>query len=507
MSGFRQPLGAVFAAGMIACCGCGLSSSPPAAPPKVVSRPAPKIVAEARPKQPQPVAPTKKPQATSTTKKTKRSKPAPKAQVVAEPEAAAGEEPQQQPKPAPATKPSKSPRPAPPKQPDLLTEENYNKIQTGMTRAEVAAVLGPQASSAGSGKAWKLVWRPRGTKGQEISIQFHDGKVTSKQSTMAWAAPADAPPERAPAAEAVVKDDKLQRIIEDLQSRDNKKVRSALRSLKEEPLDEERAPQVSRLIQRHLASKDFGLSSAAEAAIRRWVTKENVPYFLKILSLPVDSRDATDDNREQQPLAVAMLVKLREPQGVAPIAKLLTRFFDRSDAKKALLELGPELAEDEVLKYANHKDFNTATAAREILAEFKTGSGKRLDQYLADLRSQVADKRLWAAQAIGDMPPDAARRKEVALALETMLPDKYGWPAHAAAAALGNWGIRENEPALIEALGHVSPDMRRLAAAALGKFGTKQSLPALQKVASGEKLNPATAEAAKTAIAAINGRK
>jgi HEAT repeat protein len=419
--------------------------------------------------------------------------------------------------PAGQTAKGASRRPSPSEHDALLTRENYDKIQPGMTREELTALLGPFSSSAGSGKDWKLTWRPRGTKNQEIEIHLHDGQVTTKHSTMAWQAgekrtPSDAsshPSSDAQNAKPPVEpNDKLQQAIDNLKSRDNKKIAAALRYLETAPLDEERAPEISKLVQLHLADKDLFVSTHAKAAIKRWATKENVPYFVHILSLSVGTR-ITDDRRDLQPLAIEVLVRLRDPEGVAPIAKLLTGVFDHEDAEKALIEMGPKLAEKEVLKYANHQDPNVARWACEVLTEFKTSEGTRLAQCLADLKSPVADKRLWAAQAIGDMTPNPAARKEVASALEPLLTDKHAWPTHAAAAALVKWGIPENEPALIAALGHASPDMRRLAAEALAKIGTKNAFPALEKIAADEKLktlHPETAQAAQNAVAKIRAR-
>jgi HEAT repeat protein len=72
------------------------------------------------------------------------------------------------------------------------------------------------------------------------------------------------------------------------------------------------------------------------------------------------------------------------------------------------------------------------------------------------------------------------------------------------------WGLPENEPALITALSHPSPDMRRLAAEALAQVGTKQALPALEKIAAEDKLktlHPETAQAAQNAVTAIKARR
>ena len=111
---------------------------------------------------------------------------------------------------------------------------------------------------------------------------------------------------------------------------------------------------------------------------------------------------AVEDRVVERPQPIAgRIYGLAVSERVDVIRLSRREFFDRNDAKKALFELGPELAEDEVLKYANHKNLDVATVAREILAEFKTGSGKRLDQYLTDVREierriQKANQQLSA---------------------------------------------------------------------------------------------------------------
>ena len=63
-----------------------------------------------------------------------------------------------------------------------VTQENFDKIQGGMSREEVKAILGEPTESSGvsvgaiSGDAW--VWKKSGT---VITIQFVGGKVLAKQ--------------------------------------------------------------------------------------------------------------------------------------------------------------------------------------------------------------------------------------------------------------------------------------------------------------------------------------
>jgi ATP-dependent DNA ligase len=61
-----------------------------------------------------------------------------------------------------------------------VTQENFDKIQAGMSRDEVKSIVGAPTESSGvgavSGDAW--VWKKNGT---VITIQFVGGKVLAKQ--------------------------------------------------------------------------------------------------------------------------------------------------------------------------------------------------------------------------------------------------------------------------------------------------------------------------------------
>jgi HEAT repeat protein len=305
-------------------------------------------------------------------------------------------------------------------------------------------------------------------------------------------------PTTAPAVAAV---DPIDTHLAQLHDRDAKKRRSALSWFAKADVDEAKAPAVSRAIEPYLKDKDFFTHTEAVAAIRKWVTKENSAYFIHVVSTAYDARDATKIP-ENMGLAIEMLVKLRDPDGVAPIAKLLHKFFNRSEAVVALKKLGPELAEKEVLKYANDKSPDVALAAKEVLDSFKTGSGSLLDQCLADLKSPSAEKRVFAAQKIAKLEVDPKRRKEVAAALEAMMQEKTG--RGEALPAMARWGGPENEPGLVKFLSDPDAMMRQVTCQALGAMGTKQSLPALQKAAMDRK--PEVAAAAKQAIDAISKR-
>lgn len=65
---------------------------------------------------------------------------------------------------------------------DKINKTNFDKIKTGMTEAEVQAILGPPTESSGVDVAvfagTTSVWKQGDT---VISVQFVNGKVIAKQ--------------------------------------------------------------------------------------------------------------------------------------------------------------------------------------------------------------------------------------------------------------------------------------------------------------------------------------
>jgi hypothetical protein len=392
-----------------------------------------------------------------------------------------------------------------------LTRENFDRVTAGMTKVQVIEILGKNRSSVSSGGDVTLGWHFPNDAGHRAEVHFKDGVVVSKHSSIDWAKHGDATAKPAAATKPVEVEakppDPLAKYLAALRSTDAKRAANAMHALAGKERDDDAAPEVSRLAERWYAKGDLGAKMEARACLKVWCTRENSAYFIGVLE-----RHGRTDGRKaggavDVDFALDILTRLRDPAAVPAIARLLGRFFDRDGAAKALVALGPELAQAEVLKYANHKDADVAAAARKVLASFKTPPAELLARNLADLKSPVSDKRLWAAQAIERLDVVAARRAEVAAALEPLLADRYAWPAHAAAAALVKWGTAANEPSLVKALSHASPDMRRLAAEALKSCGTAKALPALEALAAKpDAVHPEVAKAAREAIAGIRGR-
>src|SRR5947207_805392 len=101
-------------------------------------------------------------------------------------------------KPA-ATRPSGSPF-----KDELLTSENYAKIENGMTKDQVKEILGPwrSAMSSGSTHDSTLSWKPSGDSKHHIDVQFKEGIVVGKSTNIDFAGQAVAAAKQVAAASA-----------------------------------------------------------------------------------------------------------------------------------------------------------------------------------------------------------------------------------------------------------------------------------------------------------------
>jgi hypothetical protein len=247
----------------------------------------------------------------------------------------------------------------PPRSKDI-SRAMYERVVNGMDLKAVEALLGPVQESMEQGEGMRHIWR-QGNADLHI-VLGKDGKVIAKYSNYG----------NAPLVTfESTADDKFNDALAGLRARDLKKQRAAMQFFRSAPFDEARAPEVSRVLERCLDSTDLGMRSAAAEVIKKWATRENAPYFLKIVNRKVDPRNAADPGRDKLPLAVEVLAKIKEPEAVAPLCRMLARFFDRDMAVQALKQMGPEVAEEEVRKYARSQNPDVQRLAQEILADFK----------------------------------------------------------------------------------------------------------------------------------------
>jgi HEAT repeat protein len=391
-----------------------------------------------------------------------------------------------------------------------LTAEHYAKIEPGMTAAEVKEILGPPRSTVTSSANHDvtMTWFLSGDRGHKLDVRFTNGVVVSKFSNLS----VTAPPKPAAADPVKPKTDKhsdapaypFDAALADLLSRDVKKHVRAIEFFEKTPFDEARAGEVGRRLVKDMMSKEARVSMAAGNAAPRWATKENADAFLAIIDHPQREKNGMEKHVGQIAIALDVLARLKEPAAVPPMVKMLRSFFDRSNAAEALKRMGPELAEKELQKVVNDRDANVSTAAREILAEFKDG-GPELARNLKDLTAPEWETRIQAVHQIGKMYAHPQRRAEVARALEARLADENPNVVQAAANALARWGAAENEPALIEALGHASAEVRLATVKALHEIGTSKAAAALMPLEQDK--DKRVAGAALDAVAAIHARK
>jgi HEAT repeat protein len=401
-------------------------------------------------------------------------------------------------------------RPAAPSARDAkLTAENYAKIEPGMSVAQVKEILGPPRSTVTSGSShdMTMTWFLSEERGHKLEIRFTSGVVVSKFSNLSVTAPPkpaieEVNPKTPKQADAP--QDKFDAALADLSATNVMKHLRAIEFFAKTPLDDKRASEVSHLLIKSMSSKDMRISSEAEHALRKWATKEDADYFLKIIQRPQRDKNGMEKHLGQVSLALDVLARLKEPAAVGPMVKLLKNFFNRSDAAEALKRMGPELAEKELQKAANDSSADVRLAVQEILAEFKDG-GPELARALKDLNAPKWEVRIQGVQQIGKMYVHPRRRAEVARALEARLADENGSVAQAAAHSLARWGAAENEPALIKVLGHASAEVRLAAVEALHAMGTAKAVAALESL--GQDNDKRVAGASLEAVAAIEARK
>ena len=158
-----------------------------------------------------------------------------------------------------------------------------------------------------------------------------------------------------------------------------------------------------------------------------------------------------------------------------------------------------------------------------------------LEIHLDDLAGLDPNKRIDAANRLRTSESNVPRRNDVSRALANCLNDNNPDAAKAASEALVVWATPDVAPALITALSHQSPDvrknclqaleklgpnaepailselgkgdknLRRTLCSLLGRMGTRDSLPTLKRIASTDS-DPVVKSTAASAARAIQGR-
>lgn len=373
-----------------------------------------------------------------------------------------------------------------------LTPALFHRIRVGMELADVRKIMGSDGEASQARKDAKYTWRENR---DSVGVVMHDGKVSEVLGTLK---------DKPLVSFEKTGEDKLGDALATLgsTSADKKSIQKALELLGRTPVDPAKAPQVSKLIERHLADKDTFVAMAAKGCFKRWATKENVPYLLGIISKPL-TKSPNDKNREEIPLAIEILGDLKEPQAVPHLVRLLRDFFSTSEASLALKKIGPAAAEPELRKLASqHKDA-VRDRAEQILAEFKDG-GPFLAGTIKRLKDPSQDQRGVAADELSKMYVHPAHKAEVVRALLPVVADTSWVAATHACNAMARWGGPESEQALIAALANPQAEVKIAAATALKNWGTAKSIAALEPLTKDP--NGEVAIAAGDAIAVIKAR-
>jgi HEAT repeat protein len=157
-----------------------------------------------------------------------------------------------------------------------------------------------------------------------------------------------------------------------------------------------------------LTDMDYNVRNAGLKALRKWATKDSVPALIEV----VKDDTFTPWAGEARKLAMQTLGELKDERGAPIMALHLLNFFEREDAARALIAMGP-VAEKHVLAGLTNQDAVVRKLVCSILAEVGTKASltplKRVAR--ADPDQNVAGAALIAVKAINARIA-AAEKKE-----------------------------------------------------------------------------------------------
>jgi HEAT repeat protein len=317
----------------------------------------------------------------------------------------------------------------------VVTRDNYDKIKSGMTQGELLDLLGmPQSQNGGSktpdGKPIEtLNWEAAS---KSIKLVLEDGKVVAKTaSDKDWGGfdknTADI---NDPIAKqlAVLKEKTAADFVVGVARK------NAIEALAKTKFDDKWAPQVSKaLIVRMAARESDDLEKGLAAdALKIWATKDSVPDLIPLLTARLDPKTIFTGVRPQ---VMSLLAKFKDERAVEPIARYCSYPNLHNEAFAALKEMGPELAEKELIKI-----YHEQGQARDLLKEWKTKDSLILEQTLLDVKpGRHMEARMSALGYLFQGPMDAARRDDVGKALTPALSDAKVEVAHSAPGILVRW--------------------------------------------------------------------
>jgi predicted Zn finger-like uncharacterized protein len=123
-----------------------------------------------------------------------------------------------------------------------------------------------------------------------------------------------------------------------------------------------RRTEVAKALENLLTDPNPFVKGAVAKALVVWATAEQVPALIKALD---------QNHRDTRLAAMTALGKLGDKRAVAPIARHLKEPFEREEAGKALIALGPT-AEATVLTYLDDADWGVKVEACKVLKEIGT---------------------------------------------------------------------------------------------------------------------------------------
>jgi HEAT repeat protein len=245
-----------------------------------------------------------------------------------------------------------------------------------------------------------------------------------------------------------------------------------------QPANPEVRDEVSRGLNRLIASPDGRLRDTGLKATSTWGTAENVPALLDLLAVRTDDRFVT------RPV-IKLLGKLKDPRAAAPLVARLDRTWEHADLEEALVALGKAAAEPELTPHQNDPNRNVASIANRILRRLGSTAAAAppagpatLDQLIEDLKAG-GTRAQTAARRLAVRPLEQARQKDVSQALEKALKDSDPQTRIDAVRALGVWADKGGVMAVAGVVFDPNHDLRHAALHALGQLKDSRTCDAV----------------------------
>jgi HEAT repeat protein len=189
----------------------------------------------------------------------------------------------------------------------------------------------------------------------------------------------------------------LEQTVVDLKSPENEmRVSCAEWFASQAPVEEDRKA-VADALDKLLTDMDQGVRLAGMKALRKWATKDNVPALVEV----VKDDAFTIQAGELRKLAMQTLGELKDERGAPIVAARLRNFFEREEAARALVAMGP-IVEKYVILGLTEPDPVVRQLVCGILAEVGTKASVTALRRTArgDRDGNVAAAALLAANTI-----------------------------------------------------------------------------------------------------------